>query len=141
MNKIMERFIDKLVIIINSVLLTIIIAMYCVNATRYVKKHREWNNEIENFEKIQEYRFSCVRGDNTEYYADIAYIGNETDLANAIHEFRTYLLNKSLGTREDELRNLSILKQIMKSHNVIPISIRITGVGRWDDYEQLKEKL
>ena len=30
---------------------------------------------------------------------------------------------------------------MMESHNVIPISIMITGVGYWDDYEQLKVKL
>ena len=137
----MEKFTDKLLVIISSVLLISIIAIYCIGASQYVKKHREWDNEIENYEKIREYRFSCVRGDNTKYYAKIAYIGNETDLAKAIHEFRTYLLNKSLGTREDEMRNLSMLKQIMESHNVIPISMMVTGVGCWDDYERLKEKL
>lgn len=141
MSKVMERFTDKLLVIISSVVLVSVIALYCVGASRYVKKHREWDNEIENYEKIQEYRFSCVRGDNTEYYAKIAYIGNETDLAKAIHEFRIFLLDKSLGTREDEMRNLSMLKQIMESCNVIPISMMVTGVGCWDDYEQLKEKL
>ena len=137
----MKKFTDKLLVIISSVLLISIIAMYCVGASQYVKKHREWDNEIENYEKIREYQFSCVRSDNTEYYAKIAYIGNETDLAKAVHEFRTYLLNKSLGTREEEMRNLSMLKQIMESHNVIPISMMVTGVGCWDDYERLKEKL
>ena len=137
----MEKFTDRLLVIIGSVLFISIIALYCVGAARYVKKHREWNNEIENYEKIREYQFSCIRGDTTEYHANIAYIGNETDLAKAVHEFRTYLLNKSLGTRKDELRNLDILKEILKSHNVIPISIRVDCIGRWDDYEQLKEKL
>lgn len=137
----MEKFTDKLLVITSSVLLIIIIAIYCVSASQYVKKHREWNNEIENCAKIREYRFSCIRGDTTEYHANIAYIGNETDLAKAVNEFRTYLLDKSLGTREDELRNLDILKEILKSYNVIPISIRVDCIGRWDDYEQLKEKL
>ena len=137
----MEKFTDKLLVIISSVVLISVITMYCVGASRYVKKHREWDNEIENYEKIQEFQFSCVRSDDTEYYVSIAYIGNETDLAKAVHEFRTYLLTKSLGTRKDELRNLDILKEILKSHNVIPISIRVDCVGRWDDYEQLKEKL
>ncbi len=137
----MEKFTDKLIVIIGSVLFISIIALYCVGATQYVKKHREWNNEIENYEKIEEFQVSCVRGDATEFYADIAYIGNETNLAKAIHEFRTYLLDKSLGTREDEMRNLYILKQTIESYNVIPVSIRVAVVGRWDDYEQLKEKL
>ena len=137
----MKKFTDKLLVIISSVLLISIIAMYCVGASQYVKKHREWDNEIENYEKIREYQFSCVRSDNTEYYAKITYIGNETDLAKAVNEFRTFLLNKSLGTREDEMRNLSMLKQTMESHNVIPISMMVTGVGCWDDYERLKEKL
>ena len=91
--------------------------------------------------KMQEFQFSCVRGDNTEFYANIAYIGNETDLVKAIHEFKIFLLDKSLGTREDELNNLSTLKQILESYDVIPVSMIITGVGCWDDYEQLKEKL
>lgn len=137
----MEKFTDKLLVIISSVLLISVITIYCVGAAQYVKKHREWNNEIINYEKIQEYRLSCVRGDNTEYYANIAYIGNKTDLAKALHEFRIYLINKSLGTRKDELLNLDILKEILRSHNVIPISIRVDCIGRWDDYEQLKEKL
>lgn len=137
----MEKFINKFIIIIAGITFVGIIAMYCVGAAQYVKKYRERENEIVNYEKIRDFQFSCVRSDATEYYANIAYIGNETDLAKAAHEFRTYLLDKSLGTREDELHNLSILRQMIESHNVIPISIRITGVGRWDDYEQLKEKL
>lgn len=137
----MEKFTDKLLVIIGSVLFISIITVYCVGAARYVKKHREWDNEIENYEKIREYQLSCIRSDNTEYHTNIAYIGNETDLAKAVHEFRIYLLNKSLGTRKDELRNLDILKEILRSHNVIPISIRVDCIGRWDDYEQLKEKL
>jgi hypothetical protein len=99
------------------------------------------NNEIENYEKLEEFRVSCLRGDNTEFYANIAYIGNETDLAKAIHEFRIFLLDKSLGTFEDEMCNLYILKQTIESHNVIPVSIRVAGIGRWEDYERLKEKL
>lgn len=137
----MKKFTDKLLVIISSVLFISIIAIYYIGASQYVKKHREWDNEIENCAKIREYQFSCVRSDNTEYYAKIAYIGNETDLVKAVNEFRTYLLNKSLGTREDEMRNLYILKQTMESHNVIPISMMVTGVGCWDDYERLKEKL
>lgn len=137
----MEKFTDKLLVIIGCALFVGIIAIYFVGAARYVKKHREWENEIENFKKLQEFQFSCVRGDNTKYYTSIAYIGDETDLAKAAHEFRTYLLTKSLGTREDELRNLDILKEILKSHNIIPVSIKVTGVGRWDDYEQLKKKI
>lgn len=137
----MEKFTDKLILIISSVLFISIITMYCVSASQYVKKHREWDNEIENFEKIQEFQFSCVRGDTTKFYADIAYIGNEPDLAKAIHEFRTSLLNKSLGTREDEMRNLYILKQTIESYNIIPVSIIVAGVGRWEDYEQLKKKI
>ena len=137
----MEKFTDKLLVIISSVLLISVITMYCVGASQYVKKHRELDNEIENYEKLEEFRFSCMRGDATEYYANIAYIGNETDLVKAIHEFRVFLLDKSLGTREDEMRNLYILKQTIESYNVIPVSIRVAGVGRWEDYEQLKEKL
>ncbi len=137
----MEKFTDKLLVIISSVLLISVITMYCVGASQYVKKHCELDNEIENYEKLQEFRFSCMRSDATEYYANIAYIGNETDLVKAIHEFRVFLLDKSLGTREDEMRNLYILKQIIESYNVIPVSIRVAGVGRWEDYEQLKEKL
>ena len=137
----MEKFTDKLIVIISSVVLISVITMYCVGASRYVKKHREWDNEIENYEKIEEFRISCLRGDTTEFYVNIAYIGNETDLAKAIHEFRIYLFDKSLGTREDEMRNLYILKQTIESYNVIPVSIRVAGVGRWDDYERLKEKL
>lgn len=137
----MEKFTDKLLVIIGSVLFIGIITIYCVSASQYVKKHRELENEIVNCERLQEFRFSCVRGDNTEYYTKIAYIGNEADLVKAIHEFRIFLLDKSLGTREEELRNLDILKEILKSHNVIPVSIKVAGVGRWDDYEQLKEKL
>ena len=137
----MEKFTDKLLVIISSVLLISIIVIYCVGTSQYVKKHREWNNEIENYEKIEKFRVSCLRGDTTEFYVNIAYIGNETDLAKAIHEFRIYLLDKSLGTREDEMHNLYILKQTIESYNVIPISIRVDCVGRWDDYEQLKEKL
>lgn len=137
----MEKFTDRLLVIIGCSLLISIITIWCVSASQYVKKHREWENEIENYEKIKEFRFSCLRGDTTEFYANIAYIGNETDLAKAIHEFRTYLLNKSLGTREDEMRNLYILKQTIESYNVIPVSIRVAGIGRWDNYKQLKEKL
>ena len=137
----MERFIDKLLVIVSSALLISIITMYCISASQYVKKHRERENEIENYEKIEEFQLTCLRGDTTEYYADIAYIGNEADLAKAIHEFRVFLLDKSLGTREDELRNLFSLRQIIESYNVIPISIKVAGIGRWDDYEQLKEKL
>lgn len=137
----MEKFINKLIIIIAGITFVGIIAMYCVGASQYVKKHCELDNEIENYEKLEEFRFSCMRGDATEYYANIAYIGNETDLVKAIHEFRVFLLDKSLGTREDEMRNLYILKQTIESYNVIPVSIRVAGVGRWEDYEQLKEKL
>ena len=137
----MERFTGKLVAIIGGILFVSILAMYCIGAAQYVKKYRERENEIENYEKLREYQLSCIRSDNTEYHANIAYIGNETDLAKAVHEFRIYLLNKSLGTRKDELRNLDILKEILRSHNVIPISIRVDCIGRWDDYEQLKEKL
>lgn len=137
----MEKFTNKLLAIIAGILFISIITMYCVGASQYVKKHRELDNEIENYEKIKEFQVSCLRGDTTEFYANIAYIGNETDLANAIHEFRIYLLNKSLGTREDEMRNLYTLKQTIESYNVIPISIRVAGIGRQDNYEQLKEKL
>lgn len=137
----MEKFTNKLLAIIAGILFISIITMYCVGASQYVKKHRELDNEIENYEKLQEYQFSCLRGDTTEFYANIAYIGNETDLVKAIHEFRIYLLNKSLGTREDEMRNLYILKQTIESYNVIPVSIKVAGVGRWEDYEQLKKKI
>lgn len=137
----MEKFIDKLLVIIAGITFVGIIAMYCVGASQYVKKHRELDNEIENYEKLQEFQFSCLRGDATEFYANIAYIGNETDLANAINEFRIFLLDKSLGTFEDEMCNLYILKQTIESHNVIPVSIRGAGMGRWEDYEQLKRKL
>ena len=137
----MEKFTDKLLAIIGCVILISIIAIYCIGASQYVKRHREWENEIENYEKIKEFQFSCVRGDTTEFYANIAYIGNEPDLVKAINEFRIFLLDKSLGTREDEMCNLHILKQIIESHNIIPVSIRVDGVGRRDDYEQLKEKL
>lgn len=137
----MEKFTDKLLAIIGVILFVSIITLYCVGASQYVKKHREWDNEIENYEKIKEFQFSCVRGDTTEFYANIAYIGNETDLVKAINEFRIFLLDKSLGTFEDEMRNLYILKQTIESHNVIPVSIRGAGMGRWEDYEQLKRKL
>ena len=137
----MEKFTDKFLAIIGCVILISIIAIYCIGAAQYVKRHRERENEIVNYEKIRDFQFSCVRSDTIRYYADIAYIGNEADLAKAIHEFRTFILDKSLGTREDEMCNLHILKQIIESHNIIPVSIRVTGVGRWDDYEQLKEKL
>lgn len=137
----MEKFTDKLILIISSVLFISIITMYCVGASQYVKKHRELDNEIENYEKLRDFQFSCVRGDNTEFYAHIAYIGNESDLAKAINEFRIFLLDKSLGTREDEMRNLYMLKQTIESHNVIPVSIRVAGMGRGEDYEQLKKKL
>lgn len=137
----MEKFTDKLILIISSVLFVSIITLYCVSASQHVKKHREWNNEIENYEKLRDFQFSCVRGDNTEFYTHIAYIGNESDLAKAINEFRIFLLDKSLGTREDEMRNLYMLKQTIESHNVIPVSIRVAGMGRWEDYEQLKKKL
>ena len=63
----MEKFTDKLLVIISSVVLISVLAMYCVGAAQYVKKHREWDNEIENYEKIQEFQFSCVRSDNTEF--------------------------------------------------------------------------
>lgn len=137
----MEKFINKFIFTISIVVLVSILAMYCIGAAQYVKKYRERENEIENYEKLREYQLSCIRSDNTEYHANIAYIGNETDLTKAVHEFRIYLLNKSLGTRKDELRNLDILKEILRSHNIIPISIRVDCIGRWDDYEQLKEKL
>ena len=137
----MEKFTDKLILIISSVLFISIITLYCVSAAQHAKKHREWDNEIENYEKIKEFQFSCVRGDTTEFYANIAYIGNEPYLVKAINEFRIFLLDKSLGTREDEMRNLYTFKQTIESYNVIPISIRVAGVGRWEDYEQLKEKL
>lgn len=137
----MERFIDKFILLISIMLFVGIITLYCVGASQYVKKHRELENEIENYEKLRDFQFSCVRGDNTEFYAHIAYIGNESDLAKAINEFRIFLLDKSLGTREDEMRNLYMLKQTIESHNVIPVSIRVAGMGRWEDYEQLKKKL
>ena len=137
----MEKFTDRLLAIIGCLLFISIITMWCVGASQYVKKHRELDNEIENYEKIKEFQVSCLRGDTTEFYANIAYIGNETDLVKAIHEFRIFLLDKSLGTREDEMRNLYILKQTIESYNVIPISIRVAGIGRQDNYEQLKEKL
>jgi hypothetical protein len=137
----MEKFTNKLLAIIAGILFISIIATYCVGATQYVKKHCELDNEIENYEKLEEFRVSCLRGDNTEFYANIAYIGNETDLAKAIHEFKIFLLDKSLGTFEDEMCNLYILKQTIESHNVIPVSIRVAGIGRWEDYERLKEKL
>lgn len=137
----MEKFTDKFLAIIGCLLCISIITMWCVGASQYVKKHRELDNEIENYEKLQEYQFSCLRGDTTEHYAKIAYIGNETDLVKAIHEFRTYLHTKSLGTREDEMRNLYILKQTIESYNVIPVSIRVAGMGCWEDYEQLKKKI
>lgn len=137
----MEKFTNKLLAIIGCLLFISIITMYCVGASQYVKKHRELDNEIENYEKLQEFQFTCMRGDATGYYANIAYIGNETDLVKAIHEFRIYLLDKPLGTHKDEMRNLHILKQTIESYNVIPISIKVAGVGRWEDYEQLKEKL
>lgn len=137
----MEKFTDKLILILSSMLFVSIIALYCVGAAQYVKKHRERENEIVNYEKIRDFQFSCLRGDSTEFYAHIAYIGNETDLVKAINEFRIFLLDKSLGTREDEMRNLYILKQTIESYNVIPVSIKVNLVGFWDDYEQLKEKL
>lgn len=137
----MEKFTERLLAIIGCVGFVGIITIYNIGAIQYVRKHNEWDNEIENYEKIKEFRISCLRSDTTEFHTSIAYIGNRTDLAKAIHEFRVYLLNKSLGTREDELRNLYILKQTIESHNVIPVSIRVAGVGRWDDYEQLKEKI
>lgn len=137
----MEKFTDRLLVIIGCSLLISIITIWCVSASQHVKKHREWENEIENYEKIKEFQVSCLRGDTTEFYAKIAYIGNESDLVKAINEFRNYLLNKSLGTFEDEMCNLYILKQTIESHNVIPVSIRGAGIGRLDNYEQLKEKL
>ena len=137
----MEKFAHKFIAIIGCSLLISIFTMYIIGATQYVKRQHEWDNEIENKKKIQEFQFSCMRGDTTEYYANIAYIGNKPDLVKAIHEFRIYLLNKSLGTREEEARNLYILKQTIESYDVIPVSIRVAGVGRWDDYEQLKEKI
>lgn len=137
----MEKFTDRLLAVIGCLLVIGIITIYSIGAKQYVKKHREWDNEIENYKKIKEFRISCLRGDTTEFHTSIAYIGNEADLAKAIHEFRISLLNKSLGTREDEIRNLYILKQTIESYNVIPISIRVAGVGRWEDYEQLKEKI
>lgn len=137
----MEKFTDRLLVIIGGILFVSIITMWCVGASQYVKKHRELDNEIENYEKLRDFQFSCIRGDNTEFYAHIAYIGNESDLAKAINEFRIFLLDKSLGTREDEMRNLYTLKQTIESHNVIPVSIRVAGMGRWEDYEQLKKKL
>lgn len=137
----MEKFTHKFLAIIGCLLFISIITVWCVGASQYVKRQRELDNEIENYEKIKEFQVSCLRGDTTEFYAKIAYIGNETDLAKAIHEFRTYLLDKSLGTYEDEMRNLYILKQTIESHNVIPVSIRVAGRGRWEDYEQLKKKI
>lgn len=137
----MEKFTNRLIAIIGCLLFIGIITIYNIGAIQYVKKHREWDNEIENYKKIKEFQFSCVRGDTTEFYAKIAYIGNETDLAKAINEFRIFLLDKSLGTHEDEMRNLYILKQTIESHNVIPVSIRVAGMGRWEDYEQLKKEI
>jgi hypothetical protein len=137
----MEKFTNKLLAIIAGILFISIIATYCVGATQYVKKHRELDNEIENYERLQEYQFSCLRGDTTEYYAKIAYIGNETDLVKAIHEFRIFLLDKPLGTRKDEMHNVHILRQTIESYNVIPICIKVNVAGYWDDYERLKEKL
>lgn len=136
----MEKFTDRFLAAIGCLLLIGIITIYSIGATQYVKRHREWDNEIENYKKIKEFQFSCVRGDTTEYYANIAYIGNETDLAKAIHEFRIYLLNKSLGTYEDEMLNIHILRQTIESYNVIPVCIN-AGVGIWEDYEQLKKEL
>jgi hypothetical protein len=137
----MEKFTDKLILILSSMLFVSIIALYCVSMSQYAKKYRERENEIENYKKIRDFQFNGVRGDNTEFYAHIAYIGNESDLAKAINEFRIFLLDKSLGTREDEMRNLYTFKQIIESYNVIPVSIKVIGMGFWDDYEQLKEKL
>lgn len=47
----MEKFTDKLLVVISSVLLIGIVAIYCIGAVQYVKKHREWDNEIENCKK------------------------------------------------------------------------------------------
>lgn len=137
----MERFIDKFIVIIGVMWFVGIITLYCVGASQYVKRHREWDNEIENYKKIKDFQFSCVRDDTIKYYANIVYIGNEPDLVKATNEFRTFLFDKSLGTYEDEMRNLYTLKQTIESYNVIPVSISVPFVGRWNDYEQLKEKL
>lgn len=130
----MEKFTEKLLAIIGCVGFIGIITIYSVETTQYAKKHRERNNKIENSEKIKEFQFSCMRGDTTEYHANITYRGDQANLVKAIHEFRIYLLNKSLGTREDELHNLDTLKQTIESYNVIPVSImlRIAGVD-WDE--------
>jgi hypothetical protein len=137
----MEKFTDKLILILSSMLFVSIIALYCVSVSQYAKKYRERENEIVNYKKIRDFQFSCVRNDTIEYYANVAYIGNEADLVKAINEFRIFLLNKPLGTREDEMRNLYTFKQTIESYNVIPVSIKVIGMGFWDDYEQLKENL
>lgn len=118
----MEKF-KKFLVIIGCLLLISIITIYSVETTQHAKKHHD--DEIENYEKIKEFQFTCMRGDTTEFHANIAYRGNEADLVKAIHEFRIFLLDKSLGTREDEMRNLYILKQTIESYNVIPVSIEV----------------
>lgn len=120
----MEKF-KKFLVIIGCLLLISIIAIYSIETTQCKKEHHECNNEIENYETIKEFQFTCMRGDTTEYHANINYRGDEANLAKAIHEFRIFLLDKSLGTREDEMRNLYILKQTIESYNVIPVSIEV----------------
>ena len=134
----MEKF-KKFLVIIGCLLLISIITIYSIETTQCAKKHHD--NEIENYEKIKEFQISFLRGDTTEFYANITYRGNEADLAKAIHEFRIFLLDKSLGTYEEEIRNLSILKQTIESHDVIPLIIEAYGIGHREDYEQLKKKI
>ena len=66
----MEKFTDRLLVVIGCLLFIGIITIYSIGATQYVKKHREWDNEIENYEKLKEFQVSCLRGDNTEFYAN-----------------------------------------------------------------------
>lgn len=121
----MKKITDKFLAIIGCLLFISTIVIYSVETTQHKKEHHECNNEIENYETIKEFQFTCMRGDTTEYHANITYRGDKDNLAKAIHEFRIFLLDKSLGTREDEMRNLYILKQTIESYNVIPVSIEV----------------
>lgn len=129
----MEKFTKIFIAISGCLLLIGIITIYNIGVMQGVEEHREWNNEIENYEKIKEFQISFLRGDTTEFYANIVYRGNEADLVKAIHEFRIFLLDKSLGTYEEEIHNLYILKQTIESHNVIPLLIKADGLGRRDE--------
>lgn len=137
----MEKTLKTFLVAIGCLILISIIAIYTAETTQCKKEHHECNNEIENYEKIKEFQFTCLRGDTTEFYANITYRGNEADLVKAIHEFRIFLLDKSLGTYEEEIHNLFILKQAIESHNVIPVMIKADGVGHREDHEQLKKKI